>query len=254
MRELVNDILLAFSYFTRLPVAGWARFSEDALSRAAGWLPLVGWVTGGIGAAVLYLASMFLPRDAAILLALAAALVVTGAFHEDGLADTADGFGPVGDRDKALAAMKDSRLGSFGVLALGLTLALKFCALRASPDVAFAAGALIVAHALSRLPPICVIATHSYVTQATSRARLVAQRLPRGNWLPALAGALLPPILLVAPPRLLLIACCLAALSVAFTFACRQRFGGYTGDTLGALQQLGETTVLLALVAGPQVS
>lgn len=251
MRDHLNDFLLAISYFTRLPVTGLVRFTEAGLERAVGWFPLVGWLVGGIAAAVLYGASMVLPLEIAVLLALAAGIVATGAFHEDGLADTADGFGPVGDRDQALAAMKDSRLGSFGVLALGIVLALKFVALVQFADATAAAVALLVTHPLSRLPPVAVIATQHYLAQSTSRARLVAQRLPRGSWLPALAAALLPGLLLLPWSTVLLGVGILAVTTVILTVACRARFGGYTGDTLGALQQLSETAILLCLIATP---
>lgn len=252
MSRLANDFLLSLSYFTRLPVAGLVEYSEAALERAAGWFPFVGWLVAAVAVAVLWPAAMVLPFELAVLLSMTATIGFTGAFHEDGLADTADGFGPVGDRDKALAVMKDSRLGTFGALGLGLALAIKFLALSGFGNVGPAAAALLIAHPLSRLAVVSVIATQPYVSQAGSRARSVAQGLPAAGWLLALPAGLLPAVAFLGPWRLATVLAVVGLLTVWLVWACRRRFGGYTGDTLGALQQISEAGILLALLAASQ--
>lgn len=249
MSRTGNDLLLAISYFTRLPVAGLVEYSEAALERAAGWFPFVGWLVAVVAVSVLWLAGQVLPFQLAVLLSMTATILFTGAFHEDGLADTADGFGPVGDRDKALAVMKDSRLGTFGALGLGLVLAIKFLALSHFDSLSTAIVALAVAHPLSRLSVVVVIATQPYVSQAASRARSVAQGLPARGWLMALPAGLLPALVFVDARVLLVTLSLVALLAGLLVWAFRRRFGGYTGDTLGALQQISEIGILLSLLA-----
>lgn len=249
MRHVANDFLLSVSYFTRLPVAGLVEYSEAGLERASGWFPFVGWLVAAVAVGVLLLAAQALPLEVAILLSMAAGILFTGAFHEDGLADTADGFGPVADREKALAVMKDSRLGTFGALGLGLVLAIKFLALSHFGTANAAAVALAVAHPLSRLGVVAVVATQPYVSQSASRSRAVAQRLPAGGWLIALPAALLPLAVFVSWPVALIALGVMVLITGLLGVAYRRRFGGYTGDTLGALQQISEIGVLLTLLA-----
>lgn len=252
MRSLLNDCLLAISYFSRLPVTRWVHFSEAALNRAAGWFPLVGVLVGGLSALVLWLLDDLLGRELGVLLAMLVGVLLTGAFHEDGLADTADGFGPVGDREKALAVMKDSRLGTFGVLALMLVLGGKFLALSAFASLQTAVIAFIAAHVLSRFSVVPVIATQPFVRQSASRSRLVAQGLPAAAWLPALLVSALAMLALawLLSWQALAGALLLSGLTVVWVvLAVRRRFGGYTGDTLGAMQQLSELAILCAILA-----
>lgn len=244
-----NDFLLAVSYFTRLPVAGCVVYSDAALSRAAAWLPFIGWLTGAVMVAVLLLAQMIFPPSLAILLSLLAGVLITGAFHEDGLADTGDGFGPVANRDHALAAMKDSRLGVFGILTLLFVLGGKYLALVEVAVMPSAMLMLLIAQPLSRLPPVWVIATESYVNQSRSRARTVAQGLPGWGWLIAGPAALLPLAVFLPWYQVVVLLLLLVVLTGVFIRLCRRRFGGYTGDTLGALQQLSELLILITLLA-----
>jgi len=140
--------LTAIQYFTRVPVPDWVGHSAAQLNAAARYFPLVGIVVGGVGALVLLAASNVLSVWAAVVISTAVTLFLTGAFHEDGLADTFDGIGATADRDRALEIMKDSRLGTFGALALTLVLMLKVAAL-AEMAAGTAALALISGHALS---------------------------------------------------------------------------------------------------------
>jgi adenosylcobinamide-GDP ribazoletransferase len=121
MRQL-ELFFIALAYFTRLPVPGWVAFAPEKLGQAARFLPLVGWLVAAIGAAVFWLAAQVLPVDIAVVLSMAATVRVTGAFHEDGWADTCDGLGGGWTKARVLEIMKDSRIGSFGAIGLVLLL------------------------------------------------------------------------------------------------------------------------------------
>ncbi|WP_017762236.1 adenosylcobinamide-GDP ribazoletransferase, partial [Pseudacidovorax intermedius] len=157
----VRHFLLALQFFTRIPVTGrlaaWVGYSPQMLRGSAAHFPGVGWVVGLIAAVVfaLGLAGLRGPMGALAAAVLATAVTVwaTGGFHEDGLADTADGLGGSSQRERALEIMKDSRIGSFGALALVLALGLKAALLAtlAEQGAAAAVASLLAAHVLSRL-------------------------------------------------------------------------------------------------------
>ncbi len=252
MTEL-RRFLIALGYFTRLPIPAWVGWSAAELNRATRYFPLVGLLVGGICAAVLWAALQFWPAGVAVLLAMLGGLLLTGAFHEDGLADSADGFGGGWETARVLAIMKDSRIGTYGTCALVIALLLKFASLSALGSAALLALPLV--HTLSRVPPLLITAGMAYVREDdSSRAKPVAEGLGAAEWLTgsllgiaplvvALALGLLTPIRALA----LLAAVTLAGLVCARYF--RQRIGGYTGDALGAAQQVCELSGYLVLAA-----
>ena len=125
--RLAAEIRLFFTalmFFTRLPCPAWVGYSESYLNHSARYFPLVGVIVGGIGGLTFWLAQLIWPPSIAVLLSMLATIAVTGAFHEDGLADSCDGFGGGWGKEQVLAIMKDSRLGTFGAIGLGLILAL----------------------------------------------------------------------------------------------------------------------------------
>lgn len=238
MQREVRLLLTAVQFLTRLPVPASVGHGPGQLDRAMRYLPLVGIGVGLVGAAVLALAGAGLPRPAAAVLSVAATLLLTGALHEDGLADTLDGLLGGATREDALRIMRDSRLGTFGAAGLAVALGLKVAALSALP----AAGpALVAGHAGSRFFVVCVLAGLPYARaegKAAAAGGVGATEL-------AVAGCcgVLPLLLLGsrAAPALLL------AAGLAWGMACwfRRRLGGYTGDGLGAVQQVTELAILL---------
>lgn len=248
IRRELACFLSAIGYFTRLPVPGWVGYSADGLRASARWLPAVGWGVGGIGALVAVAASRFWPPAVVVLLAMAATLLATGAFHEDGLADTADGLGGGWDPARILDIMKDSRVGSYGVVALSLALAGKF-ALLASVATEALPWALVAGHALSRFAALVPMATMDYArADDSTKAKPVAARLSPGALLFAAVFALLP--LAVLPWPNAVAGCALAVLATLWLAAKFRRWlGGYTGDCLGAVQQLAEIAFYLGLAA-----
>lgn len=238
----------ALRFFTRLPVPAWVGHSDEAMRAAARWLPAVGLVVGGLAALVAWGAARLWAPPVAVLLAMATALYVTGAFHEDGLSDTADGLGGGWDKARILAIMKDSRVGSYGVVALWLALTGKFVLLGQLP-IEHLPWALLAAHAFSRFCPLLLMAGMDYARDdATSKARPLAARLSIAALGFAMLWAILPMLLLPWPNAFL--AAMLALLATFWLAAkCRRWLGGYTGDCLGAVQQISELTVYLGLSA-----
>ncbi len=248
-------LLLAVQFLTRLPVPHALAFSETLLNESARHFPAVGALVGLIGAAVLAAALMALPATLAVLLAIAATIAATGAFHEDGLADTCDALGAGGDRARALAIMKDSRIGSFGTIALLLRLALEAAALVALAErgLAQAVALWVFAHGLSRLAPVLLIASLPYAGDANAaRAKPLARRVGGITLAVALSwsAALALAAAAIAGARpVLAAAAALGAVALALRHALARWLGGYTGDTLGAAQQLTLLAMLLAALA-----
>jgi len=263
LRHEARLAAVALQFLTRVPVR-LDRFDPQWLNDSARHFPLVGAAVGSFGAAVLWVAMLAWPPVLAAGLAMAATVWLTGGFHEDGLADTCDGLGGAVTRERALAIMKDSRLGSYGALGLVLTLALKAAALvqLAGQGAALAALALVLAHGLSRGATVGLLAVLPYGGDVEhAKAKPLAQQIgPAGlmvalGWCallvagvaaaagPAGAGAALGPVRLLAALA--------AVLGVAAVCArwLRRRLGGYTGDALGATQQWTELAVYLALAA-----
>lgn len=249
--------LTAVQFFTRIPVPSWVGHSAQQLDQAARYLPLVGACVGAISAAVLWLAALALPLPLAAGLGMAASILVTGAFHEDGLSDFADGMGGGHSKEKALAIMKDPRVGAYGVIALVLALLLKFEALLAlcgEHSLLLTAAALIAAHSVSRLMAASLMLTQRYIRDDDSaRARPAAQRMSAASFAVALlTGAAALALLYASGANA---AALLAAVSAALlmrawlAWRLQQRLGGYTGDCLGAVQQLSELAFYLGLIA-----
>jgi adenosylcobinamide-GDP ribazoletransferase len=236
----------ALGYFTRVPVPRWVGFERDYLNAAARYFPLIGAMVGGVGALV-YLASMrMFPAGVSVLLSMAATLMLTGAFHEDGLADCADAFGGGYTRDDVLRIMHDSRIGAFGAIALVIALALKWQTLSALPP-SRVAWTMVAAHAASRAFAISYLATLDYV-RAEGKAKPVAQRM--GVTSLAVAAVFGLPWLVWIDWRM---ACAsfvvLAVLRWAIGRYLMRRIGGYTGDCLGFAQQVFELAIYLVALA-----
>jgi adenosylcobinamide-GDP ribazoletransferase len=265
LQRLRSEVLLVFvtqQFLTRVPVPGWVArepWNPDWLNRAVRHFPLVGAAVGAAGAAVAGLALLLWPPLVAAALAMGATVWLTSAFHEDGLADTADALLGAVSREKALAIMKDSRIGSYGAVALTLALLLRVALLaellRASPLLA--AAVCIAAHAAGRTAAVALMAVLPYGGDgAHAKAKPLARQVRRRDavWACVLGGALLGLPWLAAPAavgawQVLMAALALALLVAVMRGWLRRRLGGYTGDTLGACEQLGEIVVALVFVA-----
>ncbi len=247
LRAEFGYFLGAVQFLTRLPVPHLEDFAPEWLDRGVKYFPLAGLVVGAICAAVLLAASALWNGVLPALLAVAAGIAATGAFHEDGFADFFDAMGGT-TREARLAIMKDSRLGTFGVLALGIAVALKVFALAALP-AAVAAAALVAAHAAARFTAIGVMPFLPYAGDAsTGKAKPLATNITVFGLAIAACFAL-PPLLLL--PLGAGLTACLAGFIAAVFMAWRAKrlLGGFTGDVLGAIEQSYEIAFLLAVAA-----
>ena len=159
MRHEIRLFFIALQFLTRLPAPAWVGYVDAWLHQSVRHFPLAGLLVGLFGTAVLTLALALLPAAVAVLLSMAATIWLTGALHEDGLADTCDGLGGAVSRERALEIMKDSRIGSYGALGLILALGLKAAGLTALVQFhpVLACMALLWGHAASRTAPVWLI-------------------------------------------------------------------------------------------------
>ncbi|MBT9476811.1 adenosylcobinamide-GDP ribazoletransferase [Polaromonas sp.] len=268
MRQFVREYLLAVQFFTRIPVtgrlAGWVGFSPEMLRASAAHFPGVGVVVGTVAAAVFALLQAALPDTlfaplVAAALSTVATVMLTGGFHEDGLADVADGLGGSYNRERALEIMKDSRVGAFGALALVLVLLCKVAllALLGSQGlgIGYICAALLAGHVVSRFVPLLLVYSLPHVGDtAQSKSKPLADQITPGRLLIAFLwsfGALA--LANISLPAIdLLVACAAAGLALLWMARLfRRRLQGFTGDCLGATQQVCEVAFYLGLAVSP---
>ncbi len=292
MRALCHELRLFFvalQFLTRIPAPAWVGYEDAWMNHCARHFPLVGSVVGGAGALVLTLALALFPAAVAVLLSIIATVWLTGAFHEDGLADTCDGLGGAVSRERALEIMKDSRIGTYGAAGLMLTLGLKAAVLLELVLIhpVLACIALIWGHAASRTVAVGLMRLLPYAGDAEhAKAKPLATSvrgvdvavaivtmllLSAAAWLawplleigagvelagePGGAGEPLVPPDGVNFARWTLLAAWLSLAATALLAArwLRRRLDGYTGDTLGATQQVAEIVSLLTWLGCIQV-
>jgi adenosylcobinamide-GDP ribazoletransferase len=252
IRYHVEVFLTAIQYFTRLPVPRNLPWSQERLDEAARWFPLVGAVVGALGSAVLLGTAEFLPLSVAVVVSMAATIRATGAFHEDGLADSCDGLGGGVERPRVLEIMKDSRIGSYGAVGLVLALLCKAALLfeLAWAGRELAAIALVAVHALSRLASTGVMAALPYVRDdGTGRVKPLAHVTRFAPLCVATVCGLAPLVLVARSAGVVAAMAALVGAALAALWLGRmahRRLGGVTGDVLGAVQQVAE----LAAYAG----
>lgn len=247
MSRQLQLFLCAVQMLTRLPTPKLKGWAPDWIARSAVYYPVVGAMVGGVCASVFWLTSMVWSGVLPALLAIGAGVLVTGAFHEDGLADAADGLLGGATPERRLAIMKDSRIGSYGALALGLVLGAKVLALGETP-VPLGAFGLVAAHACARPAAVGVMWALPYAGD-TATAKLAPSARVRPGEMMLAAGLGLLSLLLWPSGRAVL---ALAAGSVAaglVALIARRKIGGWTGDVAGAAEQVFEAAFLLVLAA-----
>ena len=248
----VRLFFIALQFFTRLPIPRWVGFDAEWLHQSSRYFPAVGLVVGGTTAMVYAIASLFWPPLVAVLMSTVSGIYMAGAVHEDGFADTCDGLGGGLTKQRVLEIMTDSRIGAYGAIGIGLLLAVKCTALAALPAGA-AIASLLLAHPFSRLAATALIWRLDYVKQ-DGKSKPLAQRMSHPEFAIAAASvlavltAVLPSGLL--PPVAIAAGICAAAVAAMWLARkCVRRIGGYTGDCLGAVQQLSEAAFYLAALA-----
>ncbi|MEX2382744.1 MAG: adenosylcobinamide-GDP ribazoletransferase [Opitutales bacterium] len=253
MKRELHIFFNALTYYTRLRAPSGVEYKNAYLRETPKYFPLIGWIVAFIGIAVLAAAWSAFSPAIAILLSMAATILATGAFHEDGFADSCDAFGGGWEKAQVLAIMKDSRLGTYGVIGLILLLGLKFLVLWEIGSVSFGLllGSLWCGHTWSRFFAARLIQTHQYVRDGSSSKSkpITSSRMAPGSVAvgalfacASLLGLLHAPVLILALVPAFLVK---NAAGWYFNF----RLGGYTGDCLGAVQQITEVTFYLGVLA-----
>lgn len=250
IKREIYRILLAVEFLTRVPVAPSAAYSPDRFRESVRHYPLVGMFIGGFAAAVFIISAVLLPPLVAVVVSTASTILLTGAFHEDGLADTFDGIGGGATKERSLEIMRDSRIGAYGATALLMAIMLKVSALTAM-ETGTIALALICGHALSRWSSVLVIATSAYVRSEGTGKPTAAGIRPGPlvfTFFVAMATLSIPAIFVspaVAAGALVGMAAGHGLMRLIF----KKKLGGYTGDCLGAVQQSSEIGVYLGMLA-----
>jgi adenosylcobinamide-GDP ribazoletransferase len=247
LRGVAADLKIALMFSTRFPLSHAAPVGGTDIAHASWALPAIGALIGLLGAAVYWVAfACNLPPLLGAGLTIAATLAATGALHEDGLADTFDGFGG-SDRARKLEIMRDSRIGTYGASALAISLLLRVGALASLAAPGPVALALIAAHSgaralmplfLTLVPPARLDGLSADAGRPSSASVMAA----------ALLGIVLMLLCLGAAAAVIALVCLMVVL-VGLRRLCLRQIGGQTGDTAGALEQLGEIAILLTAVA-----
>ena len=254
MKHELRLFYIALQFFTRVPIPQWVGFEPTWLHACARHFPLVGCFIGSVAALVLWAGHVLFTPAVAVALSMAASVVLTGAFHEDGWADTCDALGGAVSRERALVIMKDSRIGSYGAVGLVLMLGLKAAATLALP-LAWAVPAVVLAHTASRFAPVLLIRFLRYGGDLEhAKAKPLAQQISVAGLTVAALWVLLLAAFFVAwnSAWWMAVTASLCSALIGTLWCARwfqNRLGGYTGDTLGAAQQITEVLILLSWVA-----
>jgi adenosylcobinamide-GDP ribazoletransferase len=252
-------LLVAVQFLTRLPLPALPQFEPGWLAQSMRYFPVVGAGIGLLNVAVWWLASRAFPMAVAVGLMLAVSMILTGAFHEDGLADACDGFGGARTAERTLAIMQDPRVGAFGALGLIVGVGLKWTTLAALPQ-AWLPFAVVTAHTFSRWCALGLIWVLPYARAGgEGKSHPFAAGLSARGWI--LSGLIALPVPLavarwslrdseIATGLILAAGALVGALIVSVGLGAyfRRRIGGYTGDCLGAAQQVTELAILLVML------
>lgn len=247
MKTEFKIFLTALMFYTRFPVSKIEGWSETMLNKSTRYFPFIGIIVGGVGALVFWGAIQIFPVSLSVLLSIIATIFFTGAFHEDGFADFCDGFGGGYTKERILEIMKDSRIGTYGSIGLIMILGVKFLALT-QIDVVRIPYLIIAGHAISRLFPVLLIYTSEYARlDASSKTKPVGKADSTFSLLFALAigGSTL---LLLSGIEIVITLSILTIVFLLFRKYINKKLDGYTGDILGALQQLCEVFFYLSIV------
>ena len=250
MKKEIHYFLTAILFFTRIPCPKWVDHSPDVLNKSSRYFSLVGIIVGAFAVLIYYLASLIFPANISILMSMIASIWITGAFHEDGFADVCDGFGGGWPKKKNLIIMKDSRLGTFGVVGILSILLLKFLALNElNTSIWLIIWTIISGHSISRFTATLLLYTHLYVRDdESSKVKPSTNQMDTISIVLSGIFGILP---LFAFQNYWVF---LSLIPLILTYLYMGRFfkkwiGGQTGDCAGALQQVSEIVFYLSMIA-----
>jgi adenosylcobinamide-GDP ribazoletransferase len=247
-KKEIHIFAAAIMFYSRIPLPKKnSMFSDEILHQSIRYFPLIGIIVGCMGGGVFWLSSLILPFQIAVILSMVATILLTGAFHEDGFADFCDGFGGGYTKERILAIMKDSSIGTYGAIGLLMMLFSKYLCLSNMKPIDLPL-VLIAAHAFSRFLPVCLINTSTYARiEGPSKSKAIGQKGTLFSFCVALLFSVLA-LAFIPWKAVLLIAVLSLLLFVFFRWYVTRRLGGYTGDVLGALQQLSEIMFYLGFL------
>lgn len=251
MKIIKNELIYfatALMFFTRIPVPFPVPYSSEIMNRSQKYFTWIGLLVGLLNAGVLYLSYYLFNADIAIVLMMISSVLLTGAFHEDGFTDVCDSFGGGYGKEKILTIMKDSRVGAYGAVGIILLFALKFLSIRALGEIDFikTLGIIVLAHSSSRFISGTMIYTHRYVTDTdVSKSKPLANKPLDAKALMVSFTGVVVSFLLIPDWRLILdfVLAYLGKICMGWYF--KKHIGGYTGDCLGAVQQVAEVLFYL---------
>ena len=259
MKKELHIFFTALMFYTRIPCPKNINHDPDYLNKASRYFPLVGWIVGLAVFLGYYGASFFFSDGIAIAFGIITGILITGAFHEDGFADVCDGFGGGWTKEKILTIMKDSAIGAYGAIGLVMLFLLKFQAIsemlfRGEVRVYALPQLLLLflsAHSVSRLAAVSIVFTHEYAREdASSKSKPIAQQYTWREVVGAFFFGVLPLLVLSYYQWQLLFAIVPVFIFRFFLARYFQKWiGGYTGDCLGATQQVCEVVFYLSVIA-----
>jgi adenosylcobinamide-GDP ribazoletransferase len=259
MKKELHIFFTALMFYTRIPCPKNIDHNPDYLNKASRYFPLIGWIVGAIAFVVYYVFNYLVGLEIAVIMSMIASILTTGAFHEDGFADVCDGFGGGWTKEKILLIMKDSAIGAYGAIGVVLVLLLKFtsiCILLSKYELGQLIAVLqivlyfISGHSISRLAAISIVFTHEYSREdATSKSKPIAQNYSWREVLGACFFGLLPLLILTYLNWQVILVLLPVFLTRYFMARYFQKWiDGYTGDCLGATQQVCEIIFYLSII------
>ena len=247
IKQACNRYFVAQTFMTRLPSPVKLQWSEAELASSTPWFVAVGTVVGIIAAIAWQIGFHIWSQEIAALFAITASVLATGAFHEDGLADSADGIGGAFEIEKKLTIMRDSRIGTYGSVALILTIITKFSAISLL-DPGTAAGIIVGAHMLGRWTSVPLIKYNDYVREQGT-GKPFASMVTTNNVICSSVAALVLSVMCFGSMTVIVLPVVLTGLWLAQRYV-RRKLGGITGDVLGAVNSLTELLVYLIMSSG----
>lgn len=249
MKKQIHYFLTAILFFTRIPCPKWVNHSADILNKSSRYFSLVGIIVGTFAALIFYMSSFVFSTEISIIFSMISSVWLTGAFHEDGFADVCDGFGGGWTKEKILTIMKDSRLGTFGVIGLISILSIKFLSLQElSNHKNLIIITIISGHSISRFIATILLYTHDYVRDIdSSKIKPTTKQMSLKSLVISAFFGILPLAFFYNTSVFL----CIIPLLITYFLLGRffkKWIGGQTGDCAGALQQVSEIVFYLSII------
>jgi adenosylcobinamide-GDP ribazoletransferase len=254
IRRELHIFLTALMFYTRIPCPKWVDHNPNYISLSTRYFPVIGWIVGGVYASVILISSYVFPPLISIIVGVGVSIFITGAFHEDGFADVCDGFGGGWTKEKILIIMKDSRLGTYGVVGIIFMLSLKisttYYLFDLFNDPSLFILLIVSSHSHSRMMAVLIIYFQPYAREEEdSKAKPVASGISTTNLIVGLLFGLIPFLIFVTQANVLFSLAIIPMLLITFYLMryFQKWIGGYTGDCLGATQQVNEVIFLLTI-------